>query len=79
VCVLAGPMLRTLDGLALFDHFDFFFEPAPLCRSHWVFRDDDRREFFRQGAEDEGCMVSFTEVCDLNFNTYLNQPNVMRA
>ena len=43
-------------------YFDFYFEASPTCPSHWVFKDEDLREDFVQGAQDEGCMVSLKEV-----------------
>ncbi len=60
--VRLGKFLATLDGGDMSSYFDFLFEPTPACPTHWVFKDEDAREDFVQGAQDEGCMVSLKEV-----------------
>ncbi len=42
-----GPCLEGLDGGDMMSFFDFFFEPQPSCRTHWVFKDETLREDFR--------------------------------
>ena len=42
--------------------FDFYFESSPIMPGHWVFKDEDAREDFTDGAEEEGCMPSLKEI-----------------
>ena len=55
--------METLDGEDMASYFDFYFEPSPMNPTHWVFKDEEAREDFVSGAQDEGCMVSLKEVC----------------
>ena len=43
-------------------YFDFYFERSPICDTHWVFKDEDLRADFCDGARDEKCMPSLQEV-----------------
>jgi hypothetical protein len=43
-------------------YFDFYFEAAPTCTTHWVFKDEDAREDFMTGCQDEGCLPTLKEV-----------------
>lgn len=57
-----GPFLATLDGGDMSAYFDFYFERSPICDTHWVFKDEDLRADFCDGARDEKCMPSLQEV-----------------
>ena len=38
--------------------FDFFFESQPSCPTHWVFKDEDLREDFRDCCRELKCLPS---------------------